>query len=110
MSDQVSHPAVRIWKAIVLVVSGLLRAVGAALYFGHWCLGIGLLLGLLVGGVMFATMVDGGSALVVGPMVGSGVGVVVGVLFGLVTGAFFPAFVDRVVKLPMFWDGNRWNG
>lgn len=102
MSDRNSNPVVRIGMAIVLVVSGLFRAIGAALLFGHWCFGVGLLLGLLVGGVMALTMAGRGTALIFGPLVGAGIGAATGAVFGLVAGAFFPGFVDRVAQHPMF--------
>lgn len=108
MSDQDSQLVVRIWKAIVLVVLGLLRAIGAALLFGQWCFGVGLLLGLLVGGMMALTTVGHGAALLFGPLVGAGIGAAIGAVFGLVAGAFYPDFVDRVAQHPMFNVTRSW--
>lgn len=101
MSDQNSKLVSWIWKAIVLVVSGLLRAIGGALLFGQWCFGVGLLLGLVIGGMMALTMPGHGAALLFGPLVGAGIGAAIGAVFGLVAGAFFPDFVDRVAQHPM---------
>lgn len=84
-----------------MIVQGLHRAIGAALLFGHWCFGVGLLLGLLGGGVMALTMNGHGTALILGPLVGAGIGAAIGAVFGLVAGAFFPDFVDRVAQHPM---------
>lgn len=100
MSDENPRPAIRIWNAIVLVVRCLLRAIEAALLFGPWGFGVGLLLGLLVGGLM--ALGGQGVAVIFGPLVGAGIGAVLGAAFGLVAGTFFPALVEQAAQHPMF--------
>lgn len=108
MSDENPKPDVRIWNAIVLVVRGLLRAIEAALLFGPWGFGVGLLMGLLVGGLI--ALAGNGTALIFGPLVGAGIGAALGAAFGLVAGTFFPAFVDQAAQHPMFNAMQGWSG
>lgn len=106
MSDPPSRLA-RVWSATVFVASRLGNALGAAVFFGQWGFGVGLLLGLIVGGLMHFLKADAGMVLLSGGIVGAGVGIGCGALFGLFVGGSSPEFADRLAKHPLFWRAGK---
>jgi hypothetical protein len=91
----------RLWRGTVLVISRALNGIGAAVYFGQWGFGVGLLLGLLAGGIMYLALDDPGMAWAGGPLWGVGLGTAAGAVAGLILGALFPQAADRIASHPL---------